>query len=77
MERSQTIRGNLKNRTADEAYRLGISEDKLIELANAGTIPGTKLGPTHLDIRPRGGGCRFTGTSKEGGRLNESTSMFG
>jgi hypothetical protein len=45
MERSQTIRGNLKNRTADEAYRLGISEDKLIELANAGIIPGTKLGP--------------------------------
>jgi hypothetical protein len=45
MERSQTIRGNLKNRTADEAYRLGISEDKLIELANAEIIPGTKLGP--------------------------------
>jgi hypothetical protein len=45
MERSQMIRGNLKNRTADEAYRLGISEDKLIELANAGIIPGTKLGP--------------------------------
>ena len=45
MERSQTIRRNLKNRTADEAYRLGISEDKLIELANAGTIPGSKLGP--------------------------------
>ena len=45
MERNQTIRGNLKNRTADEAYRLGISEDKLIELANAEIIPGTKLGP--------------------------------
>jgi hypothetical protein len=45
MERNETVRGNPKNRTADEAYRLGISEDKLIELANAGIIPGTKLGP--------------------------------
>jgi hypothetical protein len=42
MERSQAVR---KNRTADEAYRLGISEDKLISLAKGGIIPSTKLGP--------------------------------
>src|SRR5215470_15309143 len=41
--------GKPKNRTAAEAARLGISEDKLSELVKLGMIPVIKLGhSTHL-----------------------------
>ena len=41
--------GKPKNRTAAEAARLGISEDKLSELVKQGIIPVIKLGhSTHL-----------------------------
>jgi hypothetical protein len=41
--------GRPKNRTAAEAARLGISEDKLSELVKEGIIPVIKLGhSTHL-----------------------------
>ena len=41
--------GKPKNRTAAEAARLGISEDKLSELVKKGIIPVIKLGhSTHL-----------------------------
>jgi hypothetical protein len=41
--------GKPKNRTAAEAARLGISEDKLSELVKKGIIPVIKLGHgTHL-----------------------------
>jgi hypothetical protein len=41
--------GKPKNRTAAEAARLGISEDKLGELVKKGIIPVIKLGhSTHL-----------------------------
>jgi hypothetical protein len=37
--------GRRKNRTSEEAARLGISVDKLINLAKTGIIPATCLGP--------------------------------
>jgi hypothetical protein len=44
---SKTIKpfnGPAKNRTAEEARRLSISEDTLLELWNRGIIPGIKIG---------------------------------
>jgi hypothetical protein len=66
MERSQAVR---KNRTADEAYRLGISEDKLISLAKGWDYSRHQTRSTDMGVRPCGSGCRPTGNSEatEGG----------
>jgi len=40
----KTFNGPAKNRTAEEARRLSISEDTLLELWNRGIIPGIKIG---------------------------------
>ena len=49
LKRTNPPHGKPKNRTAAEAARLGISEDKLSELVKRGIIPVIKLGhSTHL-----------------------------
>ena len=40
----KTFNGPAKNRTAEEARRLSISEDTLLELWNRGIVPGIKIG---------------------------------
>ena len=49
LKQTSPSHGKPKNRTAAEAARLGISEDKLSELVKKGIIPVIKLGhSTHL-----------------------------
>jgi hypothetical protein len=49
----KTPRGRPKNRTTEEAQRLGISVDKLMFLAKTGVIPGTCLGPRSWIFDPQ------------------------